>query len=187
MGKRLFVSIDLAPPLHDELATLQERFASIPGVSCTDPTQAHVTLKFLGDVDAERKPAITAALERAIAAADVSSFVARFGNLGVFPEFDYISVIWVGVPRGGSPMAQLHDAVERELGEMGFEAEEHTFTPHVTIARMEHGEGKEEVQQILQDSDPTIGEMAVSTIALTESTLTDDGPQYEPLERVELP
>lgn len=186
MATRLFVSIDLPPKLHDAIETVQSSFGDIPGVRCTDPTQTHVTLKFLGDVEEARLEDVKQALEGAVHAAETGPFTARFGHLGVFPEFDYISVIWIGVPEGGSAMEALHESIEDGMVALGFDEERHTFTPHVTIARVEHGEGKEQIQELLRTEDPIVGEMRVRSVTLTESTLTGEGPRYETVATVEL-
>lgn len=186
MSKRLFVSIDLPPALHDAIAEVQSEFTAIPGVRTTDPTQSHVTLNFLGAVESDTLKTVETALERAVTAAGIDPFTARIGHFGVFPEYDYISVIWVGVPTGGSAMETLHTHIDSAMVDLGFPEEGHTFTPHVTIARVEHGEGKDEIQAILREHDPMIGTMTVREISLTASTLTRDGPRYETVSTVRL-
>lgn len=183
---RLFVSIDLPDELADAIATIQDDLDDAAGVRVTDPTQAHVTIKFLGEVDAGRVDDVTDGLRDAVETTDVDPFTAHIAGLGVFPDLSYISVVWLGVEAGGEAMTTLHEAVEAELVDRGFEPESHDFTPHVTIARMDHAGGKEHVQQVVSDRAPTVGDMEVTSLALTESTLTDDGPVYETVERVGL-
>lgn len=184
--RRLFVSVDLTDELCEEISRLQERFAPIPGVRAVDPAGVHVTLKFLGEVASDRIDEISATLASAVGAASMDSFEAMFAGLGVFPDYEYISVIWVGVRRGGTEMERLHRAIEERFVEAGFERERHDFTPHVTIARMDHGAGKERVQEFLRSTDPTVGQMQVTEIRLTESTLSPEAPVYETLARVPL-
>lgn len=186
MAKRLFVSVDLPDRLQEGIDSAQAPFADIPGLRLTDPDQTHVTMKFLGDVPADRIRDVEAAIERAIDDSDVAPFEARFGGLGVFPDFDYISVVWIGAREGGVEFERLHHALEEELVALGFDEEEHDFTPHVTVARMDHAEGKDEVQRLLRTRDPDIGAMEVTEVALTESTLTSEGPVYETLETFQL-
>ncbi|WP_136717584.1 RNA 2',3'-cyclic phosphodiesterase [Halorientalis salina] len=185
MGKRLFVSIDL-DGLGEEVADLQDRFSDVPGLKMTDPEQAHVTLQFLGDAPSHRVEDIVEALDDAVAEAGVGPFTAEFGGLGVFPSLDYISVIWLGVEAGSEEMTALQAAIEPRVVELGFEESDHDFTPHVTLARMEHAGGKEQVQQTVQEEDPTAGTLDVEEVQLTESELTEDGPEYATLERFEL-
>ncbi|WP_440766713.1 RNA 2',3'-cyclic phosphodiesterase [Natronorubrum sp. DTA7] len=179
---RLFVSVDLPDELAEPVADLQAEFVDASGLNVTDPEQAHLTMTFLGEVDEDRLPSLRGELEAAVEDAGVDPFTARFGGLGVFPTLDYINVVWLGVERGGSELTRLHEAIEERTTAMGFEPESHDFTPHVTLARMEHAGGKELVQELVRERDPTVGEMTVDELRLTESTLTDAGPVYSTLE-----
>lgn len=185
--RRCFVSVDCPPVVQEGIAAFQERLADVPGVRTVDPAGTHVTLKFLGDVPDEEIESVTALLEEAVAATDLGPFSARYGHLGVFPEFDYISVIWVGVPEGGSAMEALHEAIEERFVAAGYDPEDHEeFTPHVTIARMDHGAGKETVQELVRTEDPDLGGATVEEVRLKESHLRSDGPEYETVAAVGL-
>lgn len=179
MAKRLFVSVDLSDPIRDRIAEVGDPIRDLSGLRCTDPDQAHVTLTFLGDVQADRLPAIEEAIASGLERAEVGPFRARFGGFGVFPSFEYISVIWVGVRAGATEMERLHRALEHSLEPLGIEGDDHDFTPHVTIARMDHAEDKETVQRLVRTRDPDLGAMDVDSIHLTESTLTNGGPVYD--------
>ncbi|WP_132059136.1 RNA 2',3'-cyclic phosphodiesterase [Halorussus amylolyticus] len=183
---RLFVSIDLPDEFADDIAQVQDQFADASGLDVTDPEQAHVTLKFLGDVNKGQLPRVKNALRRAVSKAGVEPFEATFEGLGVFPSIGYINVVWLGVGDGGEEMTQLHEAIEREVTRLGFDAEDHDFTPHVTLGRMNHAGGKEIVQDAVENQDPTVGTTDVTEIRLTESVLTDEGPEYETVESFEL-
>ncbi|WP_311170292.1 RNA 2',3'-cyclic phosphodiesterase [Halobellus ordinarius] len=185
---RLFVSIDLPEQLAEAVADAQERFADAAGLRFVDPEQAHLTLFFLGDTDPERVDEIESALERAVEAAAVDPFELAVGGFGVFPSLDYISVLWAGVreDRGAAETTRLAEAVEDELTALGFEADDHEFTPHVTIARMDDARGKDLVQEVVRETDPDLGSFAVDAIRLKKSTLRNDGPEYETVATIEL-
>jgi 2'-5' RNA ligase len=185
MSKRLFVSVDL-DGLAEEVRAVQELFEGASGLNATDPEQAHLTLKFLGDTDPDRIPALVETLTGAVEDSGVDPFTAEFGGLGVFPSLDYISVVWLGVRDGSEQLTRLHEAVEKRTVAMGFDPEDHDFTPHVTLARMNHAGGKELVQDVVENEDPTVGTLQVDEIRLTESTLTDDGPEYATVASVPL-
>ncbi|WP_049901634.1 RNA 2',3'-cyclic phosphodiesterase [Halococcus agarilyticus] len=182
---RLFVSVDL-DGFAAEIRSVQERVGDASGVRRTDPENVHVTLKFLGEVEEERVSDLAANLADAIDEAGVEPFAAVFGGLGAFPSEEYIRVIWVGVREGGDELARLHGAIENRTTEMGFDPADHEFTPHATIARMDHAGGKDRVQRALRESDPTVGALNVDEVRLTESVLADDGPEYTTVERFEL-
>ncbi len=183
---RLFVSVDLPDEFAEPVADLQAAFADASGLNFTDPEQAHVTVKFLGDVAEDRVPDLCTELEGAVADAGVEPFTARFGGLGVFPSLEYISVVWLGVEEGGEELTRLQEAVEERTTAIGFDPERHDFTPHVTLARMEHAGGKELIQKLVRERDPTVGETVVEELRLTESTLTPEGPEYSTVESFSL-
>ena len=185
---RLFISIDLPDRLADAVADAQDRFADADGLRFVDSDNAHLTLFFLGDTDPERVDEIESALKRAVVDADVDPFEMRVGGFGVFPALDYISVVWAGV-REGAGVAEttgLAGAVERELEALGFVGDDHEFTPHVTLARMENAASKAAVQRFLDEADPEIGPFRVEELRLKESVLTSDGPTYHTVETFEL-
>ena len=179
--KRLFLSIDLPETLAEEVAAVQDQLEDAGGLRFVDPAQAHVTLKFLGDVEESRVSDVEAAVEAALDRVDVEAFDAAVADLGVFPSLEYISVVWLGVRDGGEEMTRLHEAIERETTAVGFDPEDHSFTPHVTIARMNDARGKELVQRVVGEAEPVVGSFRVSAVRLKESTLGDEGPVYDTL------
>lgn len=184
---RLFVSVDL-DGLDETIAAAQEPFTDRPGLTPTDPEQAHVTMKFLGDGPEEGHDldALSAAIETAVESAGVTPFDATFEGYGVFPSLEYISVVWLGVDEGSDELTALHEALEAETTVLGYDAESHDFTPHVTLARMDHAAAKGTVQETVEKTHPEVGTLRVEELRLTESTLTREGPEYETLERFPL-
>lgn len=179
---RLFVSIDLPNHLTAPLADLQSAFEPADGLRLVDPEQAHITLKFLGETDSERLETLIDRLGAAVDAASVGPFEASVEGIGVFPEIEYIRVVWVGIDDGAEQMGALHEAIESAMVDMGYEPASHAFTPHVTLGRMKHAGGKSLVQRLVRDREPVLGTMHVDSISLRESTRTPDGPTYETVE-----
>lgn len=175
---RLFVSIDLPESIADSIRSIQESFSGIPSVTLVDPSQAHLTLKFIGDTDQDRVPEIETALSDCIAATGLASFPMEIADIGAFPSAEYIRVIWLGVSTGSEETTTLHESIESSLTAIGIEPESHAFTPHITIARMADARGKETIQDLLESKTPHIGTMEVTTVQLKESKFTDAGPQY---------
>jgi 2'-5' RNA ligase len=182
---RLFVSIDL-DGLDEAVAAVQEPLSAASGLDLVAPEQAHITLKFLGEVAEQGIDDIEAALEDAVRTAAVRPFSITFEGLGAFPSTEYIRVVWLGVGEGTEELTRVYEAIERRLIEEGFEPESHEFTPHVTLGRMRHGGGKKTVQRALETEGVTAGSMQVTDVRLKESLLTDDGPVYVTRSRVEL-
>lgn len=183
---RLFVSVDLPDRLAAAIGDLQAEFDAADGLRFTDPTQAHITLKFFGTVSETEYDEIVALTQAAVEAADTEPFRVTLGGLGVFPSREYIRVLWLGVEAGGAKLSRLHDQLEQRAVDAGFDPAQHSFTPHVTLARMEHAGGKDLVQAKLDALEPTVGSFEVTALRVTESELTDDGPVYHTRERIPL-
>ncbi|MBI1736634.1 MAG: RNA 2',3'-cyclic phosphodiesterase, partial [Candidatus Rokubacteria bacterium] len=67
---RSFVAVLLDEPTRAALAARVEHLRAVaPGVAWVAPANLHVTLKFLGGVDAPRLDLVRAALDRAVAGA----------------------------------------------------------------------------------------------------------------------
>ncbi len=183
---RLFVSIDLPEHLIDAIADAQDRFPETTDIRYTDPTQAHVTIQFLGEMPSSRLTDIQLALERAVESAAVSSFELTVGGLGAFPSISYITVIWTGVRNdvGVDRTTRLHTAVETEMTDIGISPDEHPFTPHITLARMDGAHGKSTVQRVIETQDPDIGTATVDAIQLKKSILTGSPPTHETVETI---
>ncbi len=182
---RLFVSADLHE-LAEPIARIQEKFADASGLRFTDPSQAHITLKFLGETESKKLAKLKEELTKAVEETSLGPFTANIEGLGVFPSLDYISVVWVGVNDGTEQLTRLHEEIETRTTAMGFDPEDHEFTPHATIARMDHAGGKELVQDVVENQDPSLGTVTVEEIRLKKSGLTPDGPEYSTVERFEL-
>lgn len=183
---RLFVSVDLPERLAPAVRAVQRELHDASGLDFTDPTQAHLTLKFLGEVETDRVETVEDAIGEAVETAGVDPFTATVEGIGAFPSREYIRVVWLGIDRGSEELTRLHEAIEARTTEMGFDPEDHEFTPHVTVARMNHAGGKDLVQQVLGERDPEVGTMAVEEVRLTESDLGPSGPAYSTVARFPL-
>jgi 2'-5' RNA ligase len=183
---RLFVSVDLPDDLALAVETVQDHLREASGLDLTDPARAHITLKFLGETDPDRLPEIEDALSGAVSESGVSPFEATVENIGAFPSREYIRVVWLGIGRGSGKLTRLHEAIEARAVDLGFDPEDHGFTPHVTIARMNHAGGKDLVQRVLRERDPDVGAMQVGEVRLTESDLGPGGPEYSTVARFPL-
>lgn len=175
---RLFVSVDLSPDLAEPVRTIQEQFDEIPSITLVDPTQVHLTLKFIGDTDPNEVSTIETTIREGLSKLNIQPFKINIEGLGVFPSPDYIQVLWLGVTRGSEELTKLHSSLDSSLSDIGVDPEPHDFTPHVTIGRMQDARGKSTVQELLDSTSPHIGTMEVDDIRLKKSELTPSGPNY---------
>src|SRR5207237_1309164 len=134
---RLFCAIELPAEVRaraqQHLVQLRE---SAPHVKASweRAEKMHVTIKFFGDVEAERVALLTEATARAASA--VSSFALTLAGAGVFPPGGNPRVLWLGVQDANGRLAQLQQRLEDECAAAGFARDPRPFHAHVTLARL---------------------------------------------------
>ena len=170
----------------DQLETLaaavSPRRSLLEGARWTKPENQHVTLKFLGWVDAPRLDEVSAALEpvgRAHRAAPV-----RLTELGAFPSERRARVLWVGLDDPAGLLPSLATATDEALSSLGFERESRAFSAHLTLARLKRPAS---VSALMSEPlDAGTPAFFVDHLALYRSYLHPQGARYEVLERYPL-
>jgi 2'-5' RNA ligase len=171
---RLFVAIDVPDIVRAKLASLK---TSIDGARWVPAEQIHLTLRFIGDAEAELERSIRGAL-RGVAAA---SFEIAVKGVGQFPKDRPARVLWVGV-EPEAPLVALASAVEEALHATGLTPEDRPFSPHITLARLKDRR-LPPVKRFLEEnaaiaSDP----FRVGAIELYASVLSSQGATHSVVE-----
>jgi len=167
---RLFIALELPDDLQDRLVGLK---TAVPAANWVKRGGYHLTLSFLGEVDAARVTAITTTLEHIQA----PSFTVTLGGVGRFPPRGSARVLWVGIDHQPALLA-LQQQVERALVPLGFPPDDRPFSAHITLARLK-SDARREVEAFLeQHHDFRADPFPVSAFHLIESTLTPQGAQY---------
>ncbi len=144
----------------------------------------HITLKFLGDVEEGLVPSLLEAMERAAEGVPPATLTLR--GTGAFPNLRRPRVVWVGV-ENGDPLVTVAGRLEARLEAMGFAREHRRFSPHLTVARVKGGRGREEVVRVTEAfQEEAFGEQHVDAIRLKRSELTPKGAIYHDLGSVAL-
>ncbi len=125
--ERLFFALWPEPPLQETLARLARRLVRKGGRRLA-PEAIHLTLLFLGPVDA----ATRACLEAAAQAVAVPPFELAIDRTGTFPR---ARVVWAGPSETPAPLARLEAALREAAARCGLEPEVRPFVPHLTVAR----------------------------------------------------
>jgi 2'-5' RNA ligase len=95
---RLFVALDLPEPVREALSEVTRRFQKIcPEARWLPLAGAHVTLKFTGEVSAERADSIREALRAVHQNLPPGPIEMRFAGVGFFPNARRPKVLWAGV------------------------------------------------------------------------------------------
>jgi RNA 2',3'-cyclic 3'-phosphodiesterase len=136
---RLFVALEIPCAVRDHLASLIEELRAADAAATKNKARwvraenLHVTLKFIGNVDAEKLDAIRAALAEVSAGGAVEL---RFRGLGFFPNEKRPRVLWAGIVTSPN-LAPLAAGIDARLEKMGVQRESREFAPHLTLARFD--------------------------------------------------
>ena len=124
---RLFTALALPPQTRAALALTR---GGLFGAHWSEPDDYHLTLRFIGDIDARMADEVAAVLEEA-----------RRGPV----EAAFEGLSWFGGDKPRAVIARVKPAPalvelaadhERRLRRLGLPPEKRQFTPHVTLARM---------------------------------------------------
>ncbi len=187
---RCFIAIGLPDEVKAGLKDIQAQLKSggQASVKWVDPYSIHLTLKFLGGVDAAKIEPITAAMEEA--AKEIAPFSLRVEDLGAFPNLRRVQVVWVGVGGEVDKLAHLQQRLESNLAGLGFAPENRRFTPHLTLARVRDraslGEREGLGELIAGTEFEASRSFPVEAVSLMKSQLTREGAIYSRISAAEL-
>jgi len=134
----------------------------------------HLTVKFLGEVpdsDIEK-------IKELLIEIKLKPFTVNLSEIGVFPNENYIKVVWVGF-EDNIDIINLQQKIESKLQPM-FKKEKR-FHPHITLARVKFVKDKEKFVESLKEIKVEPKNFEVNSFKLVKSTLTSSGPIYEDL------
>lgn len=174
---RAFVAINLP---EDERARLHASLAPLRALALSvrwlPQESLHITLKFLGEIDAAQAARVEALLREV--AAETAAFDIDAGGIGAFPDFAQPRVWWVGV-RGDTGLLRAQSELEAALASAGHASEQRPFSPHITIGRTKTNAHRlppaahHAVQEIDYDA-----RIHVESLDLMESRLSARGARY---------
>jgi 2'-5' RNA ligase len=188
---RAFIAIPLPHPLLDQLTALQRQLeAQVPSrsVRWTRPEGIHLTLKFLGDTSTDKLPDIKQALAAVARHAPSCTFTVE--GLGCFPNPRRPRVVWAGVEEPTGWLEVLQDAVEEAMAHFGYERERRSFSPHLTLGRVNRrvsrGDAAQAGEAVARTTVGVLGEVLVDRFDLIRSVLKPTGAEYTTLEEFTL-
>lgn len=125
---RLFIGLEIP---RDVGFALSLKRGGLSGARWIDPENYHITLRYIGDVDARTANEVAHVLEHYT---DSEPFSVRLTRLGVFGGNRPRS-LYAGVEMN-EVMTRLQLAQERVLQRIGLAPDGRKFVPHITLARL---------------------------------------------------
>lgn len=182
---RLFAAIRLpesvCASIHEVQQTLR-RSARGSVVKWTGPEQWHVTLKFLGNVQAANVEALSSALGSV--ASGISPLSLSASGVGFFPQRGAPRVVWVGIHEPAERLTALHERVEAAVATFTNEPSESQFKSHVTLGRVK-SITRADTDGLRQAAESfgkrSFGDWIAGGFELIRSELTSQGARYTTL------
>ena len=178
---RLFVAVDLdestrlaVAGIAGELAERLRRCRGVGRIGWVRAAQLHLTLRFLGDVDEARVPAIREAVSAPLAH---PGFDLWFEGLGIFPPAGRARVVWLGVKEGRAGLAEMYREIDLRLRAAGVAPDPRPFQAHLTLGRFRDAAIRPDLAAIGSGTVP-LGPCRVDRATLYESRLSSAGPAY---------
>ncbi len=175
------IDIDVSEKIKNIINQLEKSGANLKIVKAE---KMHITLKFLGNTEEKLVDSIEKIMKKSVE--KIKPFEIEIKSTGVFPNENYIKVIWVGI-ENGEIIAEIAEKIDSTLSKIGFKKEKRKFSPHITIARVKSGRNKDKILQILNKyKGETLLKMKVESIKLKKSELTPKGPIYTKLREIKI-
>lgn len=178
---RAFVAIDLDQPTREYLGEISSRLqASRADVGWVKPSNAHLTLKFLGDISRETQLSIENALRDIFK--NQKPFELCLSGIGVFPSLERPRIVWVGIQDESASLASMFNTLEAVFESLGVPREKRGFSPHLTLGRVRSNSGKSALSKAIMDDRDSVGPcLHVNHAILFKSDLKPSGSVYTPL------
>ncbi|MFL5340787.1 MAG: RNA 2',3'-cyclic phosphodiesterase [Gemmataceae bacterium] len=184
---RTFIAVPLDDAVRRRAVALQGQLGQGgASVKWVEPENLHVTLLFLGEVDARATLDVCRAVQAVTSA--VPPFPLEFSVLGGFPNLRRPRTLWIGIGEGMAELVSLHDALENALLELGcYRREDRAFTPHLTLGRTKTDDVNDAMRTTLnKHATWQGGQQLVREIQVLSSEFSGDTPVYTILSRCPL-
>ncbi|HOQ20335.1 MAG: RNA 2',3'-cyclic phosphodiesterase [Methanothermobacter tenebrarum] len=185
MGKiRSFLAIDVDNPLKDKIIEVQRILEEADAqLKFVEPENLHFTLKFFGQINNNMIEKLSRTIKEKIGS--YKPFKLKIEGVGVFPNKNYMRVIWLGA-KNPEEFSEIQKTLDEEFKRLGFKKEK-SYIPHLTIARVKGGKNKDRLLEKIEELENVqIGEMQIKELKLKKSELKPEGPTYTTIKTFKL-
>jgi 2'-5' RNA ligase len=175
--KRTFIAIEIIPSakLKEDYELVRHRLR-LERISWVPDKNLHITLNFLGDTAEELLADIAQCIENITKRS--TSFYLSLHSFGVFRNLHDPRVIWIGCDPCPE-VEQIKKELDNTLAILGFEPENRTFSPHITLGRVKIIHQQNQLAQLItMHKDTFFQSQKVDKIILYESKPTATGATY---------
>ncbi|OQW45060.1 MAG: 2'-5' RNA ligase [Proteobacteria bacterium SG_bin6] len=173
---RLFIALRPPPAIRARLIALM---GGIPGARWQREAQLHLTLRYIGEVDARVADEVVLALGQVhgLAPSVALAGVGRFGGARAG------DALWAGMAPA-APLTLLHKKLDQALARIGLPHEGRAYHPHITLARLPRRTPAPPIDAFLaRHAALASAPFTMDAMLLYESHLGQEGADYEAIGR----
>ncbi|WP_372650603.1 RNA 2',3'-cyclic phosphodiesterase [Draconibacterium sp.] len=177
---RTFIAIKITP--NKEVLKLLQHFKnqfSNDRINWIDPNNLHLTLRFIGNTTREQLYELVDRLELLIS--EKPKFEITLKGTGYFKSKNQPRVLFIKLNES-EELLQLVPEIEKQVVACGFDGEQKTFRPHLTLGRIKSVENRARFFSILDEMlTEEYQKVEVKELMLFQSILKQTGPEYRPI------
>jgi 2'-5' RNA ligase len=168
---RCFIAIDLPEEVRENIYKINEVLKDINiKYKPVEKHNLHLTLKFLGEISDYKVNLVIDKIKKL----KIKKFKASLGNIGFFPDENFIRVLWISL-EPSSLIKKIHEEIDEALKQ--YFKKDKRFESHITIARIKNIKDRKEFLEKVRNV-KIKEEFEVEEIKLKKSILRRDGPEY---------
>ncbi len=153
-------------------------------VKWATPLYWHITSHFIGQVTNSKISMLKKIINEV--AGNSIPFSVSIKEIGFFPSPDRPRILWAGT-NPAEELAKLYDETGNLLQQGGFEIDNRSYAPHITLARIKRCNDTYITKQIANDfKNHIFGTVNINEIILYESRLFLKGEKYIPIYKAEM-
>lgn len=182
-ARRLFIAAEVPAAFKSTYESLRgELSRRLPGARWSRPQGIHLTFKFLGSTPEDLLAPLVSAARSTSGACEPFRLIT--GGPGFFGDRGRPRVLWIALGGQVDAADRLRAALEVACEAVGFEREERTFHPHLTLARFDPVRRTSAPPEILAFVRASLEgiDVPVGSLVLFESVLGPGGSTYVPRE-----
>ena len=179
---RLFIAVMIPDEVKTEMEKAQAdlgRGLAAGRIRWARRGQFHLTLRFLGNVEAQRVGQLIEAVRGACQG--FPGLQLRAQGVGFFPDLRFPRVIWVGVRDERDHLERLQLAVQNSVRDFTTQEPEEKFTGHVTLGRIK-GIKREEAKTVTKLAatlaSRSFGEWTADKLQIMRSELSSEAAHH---------
>ncbi|HOE09746.1 MAG TPA: RNA 2',3'-cyclic phosphodiesterase [Treponemataceae bacterium] len=169
------MAIDIDEEVKEKIFSFSRNFVAISSKGYfVTKENLHITIKFLGNIDAS---ALSLIMDK-ISAEKIVAEEVDLKGIGFFPSACDAKVFWTGV-HTDQWITDLFKSADSIASEFGVKKETRRFHPHVTLARFKEQPTRTFMDEALLYENISFGSFLPKELSLYESVLSTSGAVYK--------